>query len=152
MGHDILNERVKVDRSRIEEAFFPYALLMVASWYPNQLSPTTLSLHAKTIDGNMKNHRAVCSATHAGYIEYKDLPGRVQSGCQNSPAFESCFYVVHKPPLAMPQRVQIDDNFTSDICKTEEEPVGNITNKRTTRNSTLYQVQINFIKLVLEPH
>ena len=92
----------------------------------------------------MENHRAVCSATHAGYIEYKNLPGRVQSGCQNSPAFESSFCVVHKPALAMPQHVQVEgDSFALDIRKTEEEPVGIITNKRTTRNSTLYQVHFN---------
>ena len=93
------------------------------------------------LDGNMKNHRAVCSATHAGYIEYKGLPGRVRSGCQNSPAFDSSFCVVHKPVLAVPQRIHIEgeDNIV-DVTKTEEEPVGIIMNKRTTRSSTLYQV------------
>ena len=96
----------------------------------------------------MKNHRAVCSATHAGYIEYKDIPGQVRSGCQNSPAFDSSFCALHKPVLAMPQRVQIQHatseggEFTLDLRKTEEEPVGIITNKRTTRSSTFYQVHV----------
>ena len=54
------------------------------------------------LDGNMKNHRAVCAVTHAGYIVYKDIPGQVRSGCQNSPAFDS-FCTLHKPVLAMPQ-------------------------------------------------
>lgn len=97
---------------------------------------------ALVLDGNMKNHRAVCSATHAGYIEYQDLPGQVRSGCQNTPAFESSFCSVHMPVLAMPQRLQTesDNSVTLEIRKTEEEPVGIITNKRQTRNSTLYQV------------
>ena len=94
----------------------------------------------------MKNHRAVCAATHAGYIVYKDIPGQVRSGCQNSPAFDSSFCTLHKPVLAMPQHVQIQHatseggEFTLDFRKTEEEPVGIITNKRKTRNSTFYEV------------
>ena len=30
------------------------------------------------VDGNMKNHRSVCAASEAGYIEYDGLPGRVK--------------------------------------------------------------------------
>lgn len=48
-GHDILNERAKVDRRRIE-AFFQYALLRVTSWYPEQLSLSSLPLHNKTTE------------------------------------------------------------------------------------------------------
>ena len=50
MNQDILNERVKVDRCRIEEAFFQYALLRVTLWYPDQLSMSTLPLHNKTME------------------------------------------------------------------------------------------------------
>ena len=46
----MLNERVKVDRRRIEEAFFQYAMLQVASWYPDKLSLSTMPLHAKTME------------------------------------------------------------------------------------------------------
>lgn len=49
------------------------------------------------LDGNMKNHRCVCSATHAGYTAYKGLPGKVRSGCQNTPAYESSYCDLHKP-------------------------------------------------------
>ena len=104
-------------------------------------------IQAVILDGNMKNHRAVCAATHAGYIVYKDIPGQVRSGCQNSPAFDSSC-TIHKPILAMPQHVQLQNatseggELTLDIHKAEEEPVGIITNKRKTRSSTFYEVNI----------
>ena len=66
-------------------------------------------------------------------------------GCQNSPAFDSSFCILHKPVLAMPQRVQLQratsegGELTLDIHKAEE-PVGIITNKRKTRSSTFYEV------------
>ena len=44
-----LNERVTVDRRRIEEAFFQYALLKVIAWYPQHFSIGDLPLHAKTV-------------------------------------------------------------------------------------------------------
>ena len=50
VNQDILSERVKVDRRRIEEAFFQYALLRVTLWYPDQLSMSTLPLHNKTME------------------------------------------------------------------------------------------------------
>ena len=53
------------------------------------------------IDGNMKNHRDVCSATAAGYVEFKGLPGRVQSGCPNTPDYKSRYCLLHKPAVAI---------------------------------------------------
>ena len=87
------------------------------------------------LDGNLKNCRAVLSATHAGYIEYKDLPGQVRSGCQNAP--DSSFCQLHKPMLAMPQHIPTADDAFKEIQATEEEPAAIITSKRKTRNSTL---------------
>ncbi len=185
-------ERQNVDRRRIEQVFFQYALLKVVAWYPDMFSLSTMSLHWKTtetlpqvvsvyhgafmkkyagalivnytcilicryvyviiyighqctkpgcknvlvLDGNMKNHRYVCSATHAGYIAYNGLSGKARSGCQNTPAYKSSYCELHKPVLAMPQRIQPEDEpgviqITS---------VGIIINKRKTRHSTLYQV------------
>lgn len=49
------------------------------------------------IDGNLKNHRAVCAATDAGYIEYCGLPGSIKSGCTNTPLQKSRFCEIHKP-------------------------------------------------------
>ena len=37
------------------------------------------------VDGNMKNHRDLCFSTDAGYAEYMGLPGRVRTGCPNTP-------------------------------------------------------------------
>ena len=49
------------------------------------------------IDGNMKNHRSVCAASEAGYLQYDGLPGRVKTGCTNTPEQRSRFYHLHKP-------------------------------------------------------
>ena len=49
------------------------------------------------MDGNMKNHRDVCLATHAGYAEYHGLPDMVQTGCPNTPDYKSRFCSLHKP-------------------------------------------------------
>jgi hypothetical protein len=50
---------------------------------------------ALVIDGNMKNHRDVCCATNAGYSEYTGLPGRVRTGCPNTPGLHTvmCIWV-----------------------------------------------------------
>lgn len=88
---------------------------------------------ALVIDGNMKNHRSVCRATAAGYTEYTGLPGRVQIGCTNTPAYKSVYCDLHKPTIA---NAAESDKI---IGKT---PVGLITAKRETRSSTLYQVRI----------
>ena len=49
------------------------------------------------IDGNMKNHRDVCFATEAGFVEYLGLPGRVTTGCSNTPDFKSRYCGLHNP-------------------------------------------------------
>ena len=43
------------------------------------------------LDGNMKNHRGVCLATHAGFAVYDGLPGAIQTSCPNTPAHRSRF-------------------------------------------------------------
>lgn len=37
-----------MDRRRVEDAFFQYAALRVASWYPEQFKIPTLQFHAMT--------------------------------------------------------------------------------------------------------
>ena len=112
--------------------------------HPEHKCETPACTEAIILDGNMENHRAVCAATHAWYIVYKDNPGQVRSGCQNSPAFDSSFCTLHKPVLAMRQHVQLQHatseggELTLYINKAEE-PVGIITNKRKTRISTIGQ-------------
>lgn len=82
------------------------------------------------LDGNMKNNREVCSAVDAGYAEFSGLPGRVKTGCPNSPGFKSRYCNLHAPV----------------IVRSHEEPSkerpGIIVDKRITRNSTSYQVCI----------
>lgn len=89
---------------------------------------------ALVVDGNMKNRRLVCAATHAGYTEYKGLSGRVRTGCPNMPAHKSQYCTLHKPCIAAKDT----------ICQTSE-PVGIITGKRSTRTSTLYEVRVYYV-------
>ena len=94
-------------------------------------------------DGNMKSNREVCLAVDAGFA---GLPGRVKTGCPNTPGFKSS---LHAPLTAIPHETP-----------TEERP-GIIVDKRITRNSTLYQVcysvcgtisYVHFIYAFLHPH
>ena len=80
------------------------------------------------LDGNMKNNREVCFAVDAGYVEFSGLPGRVRTGCPNSPGFKSRYCALHAPLAAIPHETP-----------SEERP-GIIINKRVTRTSTAYQV------------
>ena len=56
-------------------------------------------------DGNMKNNREVCYAVDAGYTEFGSLPGRIKTGCQNTPAFKSRYCSIHRPFAAVPQNI-----------------------------------------------
>ena len=87
------------------------------------------------LDGNQKNRRDVCAATHAGVIEYDGLPGSIQSGCQLSPMYRSryCFY--HS------QRVAVS---SGDGTSDREGLVMFITGKRATRSGVTYQVSHTF--------
>jgi len=82
----------------------------------------------------MKNHRSVCRATAAGYTEYKGLPGRVQIGCTNTPAYKSLYCDSHKPTIASSAE---SDKIVG------ESPVGLIIAKRETRSSIMYKVCVS---------
>ena len=90
------------------------------------------------LDGNQKNRRDVCAATHAGALEYEGLPGSLQSGCQLSPAYRSkyCFY--HSP------RVAISKDESSSACDSEG-VVKFIIGKRVTRSGVTYNVCLHVI-------
>lgn len=88
------------------------------------------------IDGNMKNHRDVCLATHAGYAEYKGLPGMVRTGCPNTPDYMSRFCSLHKPC----NPVQTGEPTNSSSAVQEKQPVLIIGN-RTTRQGKMYEVK-----------
>ena len=92
------------------------------------------------MDGNMKNHRDVCFAASAGWVEYKGLPGRVRSGCPNTPEFMSHYCALHRP-VAIPRKDATDTSVpgTTSTVMTEDQ-VGLIIGKRETRNCALYEV------------
>lgn len=87
----------------------------------------------------MKNHRYICYATNAGYIEYQGLPGRVRTGCPNTPGYKSLYCAIHKPVIAVPTGGDNSDHTDN------TEPVALIIGKRQTRTSTLYQVEYFYI-------
>lgn len=91
----------------------------------------------------MKNHRDVCSATAAGYVEFKGLPGRVQSGCPNTPDYKSRYCLLHKPAVAIHTSTDgglAQSQKDSTSKDSQEDQVGLIIGKRTTRQSVLYEV------------
>ena len=77
----------------------------------------------------MKNHRSVCAASEAGYLQYDGLPGRVKTGCTNTPEQRSRFCHLHKPrALTSPS-----SNATTVIESVLE--------KKVTRSVTYYKVK-----------
>ena len=89
------------------------------------------------LDGNMKNNREVCYAIDAGYTEFSNLPGRIRTGCPNTPAYKSRYCSVHAPFAAQPHNIKAlndDDKLTThEVGKL----AGIITSKCTTRKSVL---------------
>ena len=76
----VLNERQKVDRRRIEDAVFQYALLTVASWYPEFLEPSKLPMHGQTtatiFDSTTVYHGAFMKR-YSGMLSYISSVGGV---------------------------------------------------------------------------
>ena len=94
------------------------------------------------VDGNMKNHRDVCFASSAGYVEYKGLPGRIQTGCPNTPDFKSSYCSLHKPVTIQHSSASCS---TSGIENQSTSPgrnnkIGLIIGKCDTRQGSLYEV------------
>ena len=87
------------------------------------------------VDGNMKNRRDICAATHAGFTEYSGLPGALKTGCQHSPAYQSKFCYHHSPRVAC---MSTDENKTD-----SHRVVRLITNKKETRNGIYYEVYMH---------
>ena len=48
------------------------------------------------LDGNMKNHRDVCYAKDAGFIEFEGLKGLIKTGCAATPKYKSQYCDKHK--------------------------------------------------------
>lgn len=83
------------------------------------------------LDGNQKNNRPVCAAGDAGYVEFEGLNGKVKTGCMNTPEQQSLFCTIHNP------RQMLADTATQGNLRVVEM----ILKKKTTRNTTFYEVR-----------
>ena len=90
----------------------------------------------------MKNHRQVCSATDAGYTEFVGLPGRIKTGCSNSPAYKSRYCSLHSPTIAKSCPYSFSDDGKELSCEVtkSEGSIAMIISKRQTRQNTFYKV------------
>jgi hypothetical protein len=91
------------------------------------------------IDGNMKNHRQICSATDAGYTTFDGLPGKVKTGCINSPDHKSWYCTLHSPNISVSCPFSDDGDELFEMTN-HEGPIAMILSKRTTRQNTFYKV------------
>jgi hypothetical protein len=86
------------------------------------------------LDGNMKNHRDVCAAKEAGFAEYDGLPGKVKTGCTETPQLQSRYCAAHMPTAYT--------SSTGGECSTPTglDQVAFILERKNTRQNTLYKV------------
>ena len=82
------------------------------------------------IDGNLKNNREVCAAVDAGFVEYPGLPGKVKTGCMETPEQQSKYCSDHKPR----RLISSDDRADGRVIEM-------ILAKKETRQTVHYQVQ-----------
>ena len=95
------------------------------------------------LDGNLKNHRDVCYAKDAGFIEFDGLDGSVKTGCQSTPDYKSRFCKDHKNQAVelREQSDSIDGNTTLPRNFKQGYPIPELVpTKKTTRKETYYQV------------
>lgn len=157
------SSRQKLDKRRLETAHFRYAMLVVSTWYQNSFdqSPLKFLYNSKlesiiiicvnfcfsvahrckkagcgsvlVLDGYMKNHRDVCEAKDAGFVEYRGMPGRVKTGCMETLEQRSKYCSHHKPCYA-------------ECCSSDDQQdhsgrvIAMILSKKITRLNTLYKV------------
>lgn len=85
----------------------------------------------------MKNRQDICAATEAGYAEYVGLPGKIKTGCQQSPAYKSKFCYEHSPRVGNMTCTEDETN----VSTPKENIVAFINSKKKqTRSGTYYQV------------
>lgn len=87
------------------------------------------------LDGNQKNNQPVCATEEGGYVEYASLPGKVRTGCLNSPEQQSIFCSLHKP-----RQMKLQNNEHSKCEKSTQGVVESVLKKKETRNGTYYEV------------
>ena len=87
------------------------------------------------LDGNQKNNCPVCAAEGAGFICYDGLPGKVKTGCMNTPEQQSVFCSLHKP-----RRVDIQPGDPESQATPRGKVIEMILSKKQTRSGAYYQV------------
>ena len=130
--------------------YFYITLLIIGHKYTFPRCRTVLVL-----DGNVKNRRDVCLAKDARYIEFRNLPGSVKTGCQQTPDHKSRYCKSHKHQVCTLSVDPTPDDELSDVSvgpllrskkqksKYPGDPVVEVlVAKRTTRRETYYQVYI----------
>ena len=124
-------------------------LIVVSHFHPNNTEHRCDKKgcgHVLVIDGNMKNHRDVCLAREAGFAEFSGLPGKIKTGCPNTPQPKSRYCPSHTPTAFTPEG---DTTSTETAAHTSssklDEQLAYITAKKITRQSTFYQVHYTII-------
>ena len=84
-----------------------------------------------------------CAASKAGYVEYKSLPGTIETGCQLSPMRISKYCFNHAPRVSKVCAQDCTSTSESTGSVSEEGIVKVLLAKKVTRNSILYQVLIS---------
>lgn len=103
------------------------------------------------LDGNMKNHRDVCYAKDAGFIQFSGLPGVIKTRCPASPDFKSQYCSQHKSHACdLLNNGEVDDELGTTpgpalrSRRKRQHPGSPIAEmilaKKTTRKQTYYQV------------
>ena len=87
------------------------------------------------LDGNQKNNRPVCAAEEAGFVEYSGLPGKVKTGCLNTPEQQSAFCSHHKP-----RQMKVHSADPHSQMERAHRVVEMILKKKQTRLGTYYEV------------
>ena len=110
----------------------------------------------------MKNHRDVCMARDAGFIEFDGLEGRLKTGCQATRTQEQILYQAQsascKSQHNVPEdeeAIQLEGLVGPVVCSQQKQsepgdPVVEVLlAKRSTRKETYYQVRFHY-NLVLQ--
>ena len=95
-------------------------------------------------------------ASDAGFVEYPSLPGKIKTGCVNSPAFKSRFCMEHCSRSCVSKSTKLSEsdlhnhNPAASVESSDKSPsetgesiIGMILEKRETRGGTYYKVLKN---------
>ena len=98
------------------------------------------------LDGNQKNYHTVCAAEEAGYVEYHRLPGKVKTGCMNTPLQASTFCSLYKP---QEMKVESESSICDQVRGAHHQVIESILQQKQTRNGSYDQV-INLLAVCVD--